>query len=160
MKDDNQKKDLNIIKTIEKNIGYRPTIIDKIKIKIQNKIKNVDKLKSTTSLKAIKEEKEDKKYIIFNCTGKETQRIVNKFRKYVSVAYKTNNTLRRILHQNIENKNNFETGVYKINCTQCNQMYIGQTFNFNKRFKNHAFAWKNKKPDRSNVANHLLVNKP
>ena len=35
--------------------------------------------------------------------------------------------------------------------------YIGQTVNFKKQFKNHESAWKNSKPERSNVAKHLLT---
>ena len=101
-----------------------------------------------------------KKYVTFHYNGPNTQKAANKFKKYnVSLAFKTCNTLGSILHPKIENENKYNrSGVYQINCNDCDMSYIGQTVNFNKRFKNHVSAWKNKKPERSNVAKHLLNN--
>ena len=44
-----------------------------------------------------------------------------------------------------------------MSCNKCDKYYIGQTMNFKTCFKNHISAWRNKKPERSNVAKHLLT---
>jgi hypothetical protein len=75
------------------------------------------------------------------------------------VAFKTQNTMSRILHSKIEDCNRFDkSGVNKISCNDCDNFYDGQTVNFVKRYKNHVYAWKNNKPESSNIAKHLLEN--
>lgn len=155
LNEDKRRKEINLIKCIAKSNGFQPKVIDEIGAKIKRKIKNQENLRRTTTLNG---SKENNKYVAFNYNGIKTQRIANRFKKYgMSVAFRTQNTIGKILHPKIEEQNKFDTGgIYKINCNSCDKFYIGQTVNFIKRFKNHISAWKNKKPERSNVAKHLI----
>jgi hypothetical protein len=155
----NRRKEINIIKSIARANGYSSTLIDEMGAKILKKMKNQERLRSMTTL-SNEQEKENSRYAAFHFTGNRTQKIANRFKKYgVSVAFKTQNTMSKILHPKIENCDKFDRpGVYKISCNDCNNFYVGQTVNFVKRYKNHVSAWKNKKPERSNVAKHLLEN--
>ena len=52
-----------------------------------------------------------------------------------------------------------KSGVYKLNCSFCNAVYIGQTFrNFDIRFKEHVRCYRYKHIEKSNYAKHLLEN--
>jgi predicted GIY-YIG superfamily endonuclease len=157
--EEDRQKEIQIIKQIARKNNYNPSIIDKMKKNIERKLRNTEKLKSITTLNQ-ENEKPNRKYVTFNYTGKQSQKIANKFKKYnVSVAYKTSNNLSKFLHHSTEDESKFEkSGIYKIQCNDCNSYYIGQTQNFRKRFKEHISAWKNNKPDRSNVAKHLIQN--
>ena len=154
----NRNKEINTIKKIAQANGFQNKTIEEIARKVRRKIDSQNKLRDKTTLEQIKEE--NTRYVTFSYSGTNTQRMANKFKKHgVSIAYRTQNTLSRILHPKIENCNKFEaSGIYKINCNDCDNFYIGQTVNFVKRFKNHVSAWKNEKPERSNVAQHLLQN--
>lgn len=129
-------------------------------LQVRRKIFNQSRLRENTLLTA-QHESDECRYVTFHYTGKESQKTANKFKKFnVKVAFKTNNNLSSILCPKIENHYMYnKSGVYKISCDDCDNYYIGQTVNFNKRFKNHMSAWKNNKPERSNVAKHLLDNK-
>ena len=118
---------------------------------------SANRLRNTTVLET-QMNQEDQKYATFHYTRQGTQNIANRFKKFnVKVAFKTNSTLCNMLNSNIENCNKFNrSGIYKINCNDCDNYYIGQTVNFTRRFKEHMSACRNKKPDRSNVAKHLL----
>ena len=58
------------------------------------------------------------------------------------MAYRTNNTIRK--HVNNTNKDidtYSKTGVYKLNCSDCHQFYIGQTGrSFSSRYSEHLKA--------------------
>ena len=73
-----------------------------------------------------------------------------------------------VINKKIKNKNHRTTpeyeksGIYQINCAECNKYYIGQTSrSFNCRYKEHlqAFKSKNRTSMKSNVAEHMLVEK-
>ena len=50
-----------------------------------------------------------------------------------------------------------KSGVYKLNCNDCDSEYIGQTGrNFKKHWDEHSRAWHNNKPENSNFANQIL----
>jgi predicted GIY-YIG superfamily endonuclease len=158
LSEENRKKEIKLIKKIAQANGFQPMIIDEIGAKIIRQIRNQERIRKVTTLDGRIEE--NTKYAAFNFNGNRTQKIANKFKKYgVSVAFKTQNNMSRILHPKIEDSNKYNSsGIYKINCNDCEKFYIGQTVNFGKRYKNHASAWRNNKPERSNVAKHLLEN--
>lgn len=158
LSDIDRKKEINIIKAIATANGYNPAIIDEIGSKIRRKIGNGDVGLKGTTLSRYGIDGEPKKYVSLHYNGKLSQTIANRFKKFnLAIGFKTSNRLSDILHPSTENKNKFNnSGVYRVNCRDCDMFYIGQTVNFNKRFKNHISAYKNKKPERSNVAKHLL----
>ncbi|OLY42608.1 hypothetical protein PEB0149_000040 [Bartonella apis] len=126
----NRKKELDTIKKIAQVNGFRTKTIEDIARKTRRKIDRQNTLHSRTTLEEIKEE--NTRYITFSYTGTTTQRTANRFKKYgVSIAYRTQNTMSKILHPKIEDCNKFDTsGIYKINCDDCDSFYIGQTVNF------------------------------
>jgi len=87
--------------------------------------------------------------------------LANELKKFNIIAgFSTQYTLKNILvNKKLSNKNPFcNSGVYKIECSNCNYVYIGQTGrNFNIRYKEHMSAYKNNKSN-SNVAKHLINN--
>ena len=64
-----------------------------------------------------------------------------------------------LVNNKILTKNNFKkSGIYQINCNDCDCIYIGQTArNFNIRFDEHMRCFKNNRIN-SNVAQHFLDN--
>ena len=58
-----------------------------------------------------------------------THKIANTFRKHkYKIAYRTNNTIKKHINDtntDIDKYNN--TGVYQLNCNDCNSFYLGQT---------------------------------
>jgi hypothetical protein len=78
----------------------------------------------------------------------------------ISPAFYNNKSIGRLL---VNTKDKIHTlnknGVYKLDCDSCNSSYIGKTKRaLNIRIKEHTAAFKNKHNDKSNFANHLLVN--
>ena len=101
-----------------------------------------------------------KKWISLTYTGNETYKIANIIKKQdknIKIAFKTDNTIKRLipnLINNNENKYN-KSGVYKLKCKNCDRFYIGRTTrNFNVRYKEHIkdFMYNRGK---SNYANYL-----
>ncbi len=82
-----------------------------------------------------------------------------------NLAFKTINKLSKQIKNN-KSKTDIlqESGVYKLNCTDCNKVYIGQTGrSFETRIKEHRDDFvrnlkKKKKDPKSNYAKHLLEN--
>ena len=81
------------------------------------------------------------------------------------ISFRTKNNAFRIINNKILSKDHgpgqdFEkAGIYRIDCTDCEKFYIGQTSrNFKIRFKEHIQALKsgNKTSMKSNFAEHLL----
>lgn len=47
--------------------------------------------------------------------------------------------------------------MYSVQCEECNSVYVGQTGrSFETRFKEHVRAYRNKNPNVSNFAKHLI----
>ena len=86
-----------------------------------------------------------------------THRIANIFRKHnYKMAYRTNNTIKRRINgtnKDIDIYN--KTGVYKLNCNDCNKFYIGQTGrSFSSIFSEHTKALSNNNI-KSTFATHI-----
>lgn len=115
------KKEIKMIKQIIRNNNYKESIVDKIIKRIKNKKQHEDKNK--------KEEEEE--YLgALTYIGWNTQKIKKCFDKYgVKMAIKRSRTVFDL----INNKNTEDipitqkSGVYKIECEDCNMVYIGES---------------------------------
>ena len=75
-----------------------------------------------------------------------THKLANTFRKHkYKIAYRTNNTIKKhISDTNTDIDKYNKTGVYKLNCNDCNSFYIGQTRrSFLSRYSEHLKALSN-----------------
>lgn len=150
---ENYEKELNIIKQIAINNGYKPDLIDnivdkKLHKKAINLVYPIGKtLKSN--------------YSVLTYVGSPTDKLTQFFKKQgANITYRTNNSLGKHLKNNKDkNIKNNNSGVYQINCGSCDKVYIGQTGrNFNKRITEHKNNFLKEKTD-STYANHLLSEK-
>ena len=148
---DNFNKELNIIKQIALNNGYKESLIENILKKKQ--YKNAINLVYPDN-----KIKENHNFQMLTYTGKITNKVSNFFKKKgVKIAFKTNNTIGKYIKNNkSKTKKDCKSGVYLLNCGSCPKFYIGQTGrSFQKRINEHKFSFKKKK-DNSNYAKHLL----
>ena len=73
---------------------------------------------------------ENNKFITLTYINNETQKVADKFKKAgYRIAYKTTNKTEHTLSKHTHKaQNKFDQpGVYKLNCSDCNKFYIGQT---------------------------------
>ena len=149
--------ELNTILNIAHSNGYNKDVIYKLYKKKQTK--SISKFLYAVNNVTSNNEKIYKKLQFLN---KVSYSLANELKKFNIIAgFSTQYTLKNILVNNkLSNKNPFcNSGVYKIECSNCNYVYIGQTGrNFNIRYKEHMSAYKNNKSN-SNVAKHLITNK-
>ena len=147
-------KELNYIKNLAIKNGYNTDMINNLIKKSERK----EELRKLTALKTI--DNNTYKWITLTYTGSETHKIANIIKKHnrnIKIAYKTNNSIKQIIPNQINKINKYQKrGVYKINCKNCKKFYIGMTNrNFNIRFKEHIQDFLNNR-GRSNYASHLL----
>jgi len=150
MKQEDYNNELNTIKFIAKENGYKHTLIDKI----NNKHKTKKYQKNLTTL-ITENNNENPKYISVEY-NKNTHKIIEKtLRKFgYKTAYKNSNKIEQKIKNGKNNKDN-ETGIYKITCDDCPKFYIGQTGrSFQTRFKEHINDI-NKIETKSNYALHI-----
>jgi hypothetical protein len=99
------------------------------------------------------------KWATFTYIGKETRTITKLFKKSnIHIAFKTNNSLQKQLQYKkpLENKYN-KSGIYQLNCQNCQMKYIGQTGrNFKTRYTEHIKAIQNNQEQKSKFAQHIL----
>lgn len=137
---DERKKEINTIKIIARNNGYNEGLIDDI-IKNRNR-KKKDKPETLTGYNKIS-------YI-----GPITQKIARLLHKFgLQTTMKSVNTIKQAI---LNNKDKIDTldksGVYTIDCEDCNAKYIGQT---GRKLKTRIAEHKNKNKF-SAVSQHLL----
>src|SRR3978361_575047 len=145
---ENFEKERKIIKQVAHANGFRPNLIDKI---IENKeykmiIKNIFPIAKTNA----------KQYIsltYFGDISNKIGRIITKYTDY-SISFKSYRPVESILG-NFKEKTDilYKSGVYKLNCSFCNSVYIGQTLrNFHIRYCEHLrnFRLKQEQEDKSN----------
>ena len=73
---------------------------------------------------------ENNKFITLTYINKQTEKIAHKFKKAgYRIAYKTTNKIEHTLSKRMPKaQNKFDLpGVYKLNCSNCNKFYTGQT---------------------------------
>ena len=74
-----------------------------------------------------------------------------------NVAFHTTNNIGSILCNAKERSNYLQkSSVYRIDCSDCNAVYVGKTMrNLDIRYSEHLSDYRNKHPDKSNLAKHL-----
>ncbi|KAG8261937.1 hypothetical protein J6590_108507 [Homalodisca vitripennis] len=159
MSDENKTKEMEIIKYLAVKNGYQPHIVDKM---IQKKTRKINK---TNTIRPNPNNNEIQKYICVPFNTKINKAVRKTFQNSkFSISYQTRNNTFKLIENKISQKDDKQDlykqcGVYKINCSDCESYYIGQTGrNFNKRFKEHIQALKtnNMSTIKSNFAEHLL----
>lgn len=106
--------------------------------------------------------KSEKTYRKIPFIGSTSFKVANQLKNCdILAAFYNKSTLRNILVNNkIDKKDRLnQSGVYQINCNNCNFIYIGRTErNFNIRINEHIKAWELNNSTKSNVAKHMLTN--
>jgi predicted GIY-YIG superfamily endonuclease len=146
-------KEKNIIKTIARNNGYNPNIIDNIINKMSKKIKTNTEAITANPIP----EPTPQKYVSIKYTDKISEKIGKAFKKSgYTPAYRVKSN--PIPTYNITNPMKKERGVYKITCSYpCTKEYIGYTNrSFEQRFKEHNTGHHNNPT--SIIAKHLKQN--
>lgn len=148
-------RELMIIKQIASNHNFQHNLINKILTKKRNRI--------TSNLTYINNPlpntiaNNNKKYFPLTYIGPVSYRIANIFNNHCNIAFKTSNSLNKYL---VHNKDKIplldKCGVYKLNCNDCNSIYVGRTFrNFKTRLKEHLRCFR-LQTGFSQFAEHLL----
>lgn len=138
--EENFNKELNIIRQIATNNGYKTLIVDQI---LQKKLYN----------KAINEvfpriSSSDRNYSTISYYGRASERISSFLKKQnIQVAFKTNNCLGKYIKNNKEKRDRkHQSGIYKLNCGSCPKVYVGQTGRtFEARTGEHKKSFLNQK---------------
>ena len=148
MNNDDYMHELKIIKQIALANGYSDAMIDKLLHKHKNKKDRV------------RNNKKDKKFVAANFTNILPKILTPIFNQLnISIGYRTNNNIKKLLYNNnINDKtpNENRTGIYKLNCNDCDKYYIGQTGrSFHERFNEHL-PTKNLLNIKSNFAKHII----
>lgn len=145
--------ELNIIKQIAINNGYKHTFIDKMLKKHKKRLLNK---KEAIQAKHLKHNIE-KRYIAAKYTS-----IMPKILKSVlknkgyTVSFKTNNKIQHYFKQNKDIPVHQQTGIYKITCSDCDCCYIGQSGRgMKQRFSEHI-PKNTSNYLKSNYAQHLI----
>lgn len=153
----NYNKEYNTIMKIAENNGYNKWVVRNMVTKHKTKLHN--KQNPISKLTPIKEKNNNIKFATFNYVDNRIHAITKILRKEnFKIAYRTNQNLKRKLHNN--NNNNIDkmegNGIYKLTCNDCKKVYIGQTGRkFKQRFKEHVNDFRYN-GTRSSYAKHLL----
>lgn len=150
----NFNKEISIIKQIAIGNGYQKTLIDNLLQKKQQKL--------AISLIFPKQQNEPKKYTSLTYFGN----ISTQISKIIShttthnISFKSFMSNGSILLNAKEKLSKLQKpGIYRLNCSDCNSVYIGQTCrNLEIRYKEHLNSYRLKHPERSNFAKHLIEN--
>jgi len=77
----------------------------------------------------------------------------------IKTAFETNKILLNIINTTHKINDTLKTGIYKIECTDCNKCYVGQTKKqLKKRYSEHLNAYKKPNIYKSNLATHAINN--
>lgn len=145
--------ELETIKSIAKNNGYKTEIINKL----------INKKQSMVALSEIYPNirENPEKYISLTYYGKVSDYIGKLVSNSdIKVAFKPQSKISNILFNAKDQKSKFDqSGVYKLICSECDAFYIGQTGrSFAARYKEHLRSYTNKKMD-STFAAHCTNEK-
>ena len=152
----NYTKEIQLIKTIAINNNINPCIVDKAIHKFQ-KMKFV-----RTNSKLLPIKKNSKQNVMFGklpyypVLSEKLQTNSKKFN--INFGLKPTNTIKSFMPKIKQQESKFKkSGIYKLNCNDCNSFYIGQTSrSFEKRFKEHECSIRLNHPERSHFAQHIL----
>jgi hypothetical protein len=138
--------EVNIIKYIAVANGYESKMIDEIICRKKNKNKNKPSNSNQNQPQFVSVEYGQS---LHNTLNKE----LNK--QNVKLSCRTTNNLSKHLNTSHKKINN-DSGIYRLNCSNCPKFYIGQTGrSFKKRFSEHL-PKKSLKIQRSKFAEHLI----
>lgn len=154
----NYKIEYDRIKQIANLNGYNPSMIDKMIKKHTRKVmrSRMTSLYTQNSLNNL-----DKKRVCLTFVPEITNKLKNIFeRNNLSVVYSNGGKLKDLLGSTKDKIDVLEkTGIYQINCEDCDLKYYGQTKRtISKRFKEHMSYIKYNQPEKSALANHVLEN--
>jgi hypothetical protein len=147
--------ELKYIEEVAEFNGYSKNIIHNILRKSKHKIE----LSNLTTLKPI--DKEISKHFIslpYHNVIKGLPKMLKKFD--FKITHNNNNSLKNLLGNPKDKTDVLEkSGIYKIDCLNCNNSYIGQTRrSLQIRFKEHLAHLKYQRLDKSSVAMHMATN--
>ena len=147
--------EINILKQIAINNAYPPAMIDRLIAKKQQKIFISEFLYKTPNPTAV-----DKKFLRLpyypSISDKIKSLIPN--HKYTVSFYTPFNLSKALFNNKDPTPQLFKSGIYQLFCKDCTTSYIGKTNrSFQTRIKEHTSHWTNKRPDKSNFADHLLT---
>jgi hypothetical protein len=146
--DDSISTENHILRQILQANSYLPRKIDPILHKLQ--LKNAIQphtLTQTNNNNLQNDSQSNKKFAVFTYVGKETKFVTKLFKHTsIQIAYKTPNTTGNLLSHRqqpkIDDKLN-KSGIYQLECLECNMKYIGQTErSFQERYQEHMRDYK------------------
>lgn len=134
MSNEDYEKEFNTIKYIAHKNGYKITTIESMNEAFIRKMR----YRHETTLNFNDDDTSNQKFISVEYNQNSSKHINQIFRNYgYKISYKTNNKLGQFLKP--PNSNIIETGVYKLICSDCPSLYIGQTGrSFEIRFREHV----------------------
>ena len=147
--------ELKIIYQIARNNGYNEqTITNLFKKKQNHKL-----LREFYSIYSTEQEK--KKYTKISYFDEVTPNLIKIIKLDTIPAYKSQTNIAKLLSNAKDKIDTFEkSGVYKLQCDDCDAVYIGQTGrSFQTRVHEHFSHWQNNRLEKSNFSDHLLENK-
>lgn len=150
---DNFNKEVKVIKDIATFNGYKTSLIDNMVCK---KRKRLLKESKTTLKKARKEECQWKTFT-YSYLAKPIKKSFHK-QANINIAFSTKRKLKHILGNPKDKVPNEEkSGIYQIDCDDCDLKYIGQTKrNLKTRLKEHKANFKNNHEEKSAIAKHCI----
>ncbi|OXA56044.1 hypothetical protein Fcan01_09800 [Folsomia candida] len=101
------------------------------------------------------------KWIALPYTGSMSKRLSKLLRNnvQVNIGYYTGTKLSSLLYNFKDKREKVNSGIYKIKCKQCPQVYIGESErNINKRLEEHESHIRNNRTNLSAVAQHMADN--
>jgi hypothetical protein len=117
LNENSKRKELNTIINIALNNGYRENDI----LSLYNRTKHKQTNRQTNT-------EENKKWITFTYTGNYIRKITNLFKDTnLKIAFRTTNTITKILSNNYVTNTCEQSGIYNITCQSCHKVYVGQT---------------------------------
>jgi hypothetical protein len=149
--------EVNTIKHLANINGYKEYIIDRM-INKHNRRLN---LRSLTTLQYTKES-DDLEYRKFSFSGDLSYKLSSIFKKHhIKTVFTNDQKLKNLLGNTKDKIENIEkAGIYKIECKECNDTYIGQTKrSIQIRFKEHLKTFQRNDSTTSSVAKHMISKK-
>jgi hypothetical protein len=150
---ENFQKELNHIKDVARFNGYRTDLINNM----LNKAQKNCLIKSRSTLLPLKTQKHGWISTTFTNISSSVSKTF-KINTDKNTTFTTHNNLKRSLKSpkdNIEHQD--RSGIYQINCNNCDKIYIGQTRrNLKTRFKEHNSHIKYNRAEKSAVADHCI----
>jgi len=152
MSTDDRLNELEYIRGICRKNNLNPGFVSKYSKRFEMK-KNIH---NYTSLSPINKDNIWTKLHYYPGLTEKIQSIYNTFNLTPAISNKCN--IARYLPKVYKSgSTQYSQGIYQLNCSNCNSVYVGQTgVSFKKRFTQHLAAIRNNRPNASNFASHIL----